>query len=302
MAPVPAFELDWNLVRTFVAVADGGSLAAASRQLGLAHPTVARHIQQLEERLGLVLFDRTSHGLNANADGARLAAQALAMQREAIAFKRLSESVREQPMLQVRVTVSELMLELIPPMLAPGLGPAGELATSVEFIVANEQLNLLERQADLAVRHVRPQQQDLICRRLGAVAMIACASKSYLERHPAPLLTQPERHWFIDGATRSRFRNGAASVGLHFSDEQIAFRSESMLAQRSAALAGWGVAALPETMLRVEPELVALADGAAAVDIEVWLVARPEIRNARQLKTAYDSLGDLLSAHLVQLR
>ncbi len=62
-------SLDWNLLRTFVAVANQGSLAGAARSLGLAHPTVARHIQQLEDALELVLFDRRTSGLALNDTG-----------------------------------------------------------------------------------------------------------------------------------------------------------------------------------------------------------------------------------------
>lgn len=297
MAPQPAYELDWNLVRTFVAVAEGGSLAAASRQLGLAHPTVARHVAQLEGALGLVLFDRTRSGLSLNDDGQRLADQAIAMQREAIAFERLTDTVREQPPARVRVTTSELLMEMVPGLLVPDA--ASNSAMPVEFLVSDEQLNLLERQADIAVRHVRPLQQDLICRRLGAVNMVACASDDYLRRYPFTGST--EGHRFIDAIAAPRFREGAASVGFMFTDDQVVFRSDNLLAQRAAMRDGWGIAALPETMLEFLPDVRQLVDGDVAVAIEVWLVARPEIRNAHQLKTVYDELGDALSARLAQV-
>ncbi|MFK7915390.1 MAG: LysR family transcriptional regulator [Pseudomonadales bacterium] len=298
MSPVPAFDLDWNLVRSFVAVAQGGSLAAAARQLGLAHPTVARHVQLLESALGLVLFDRTSHGLTLTADGDRLAQQAGAMQREALAFERLSDSVREQPLSTIRITVAELLMELVPELLVSALGPGSAQPGTIEYIVADQQLNLLERQADLALRHARPVQQDLICRRVGGLGMVACATREYLQRHGAVGREQAPGHWFIDAAESSRFQQGAATVGFHFDDAQIRFRSDSILAQRSAMLAGWGIAALPAPMLSALPGVEPLFNGDVAVELDVWLVARPEIRNARQMKTVFDVLGDNLSQRL----
>ena len=66
MSRAPGYEVDWNLVRTFVSVVDAGSLAGAARTLKLAHPTVARHIQQLESQLGVSLFERCAGGLVLN--------------------------------------------------------------------------------------------------------------------------------------------------------------------------------------------------------------------------------------------
>ena len=298
MNPVPAYDLDWNLVRSFVAVAQGGSLAAAARQLGLAHPTVARHVQQLEAALGLVLFDRTSQGLHLTTDGDRLAQQASAMQREALAFERLSDSVRDQPLSTIRITVAELLMELIPGLLAPTMGPGSEQPATIEYIVADQQLNLLERQADLALRHVQPVQQDLIARRLGAVGMVACASRRYLEHHKSLQRDRAPGHWFIDSASASHFQQGAASVGFHFNDDQVRFRSDSILAQRAAMLAGWGIAALPATMLAELPEAQVLFAGDVAVALDVWLVARPEIRNSLQMKRTFDVLGNALAERL----
>ena len=76
----PAYNLDWNLVRTFLAVANGGSLAAGAATLGMTHPTAARHVQQLEGHLGMALFSRTAKGLKLNEAGLKLERAAREMQ------------------------------------------------------------------------------------------------------------------------------------------------------------------------------------------------------------------------------
>lgn len=288
-------ELDWNLVRTFVAVVDAGSLAGAGRALRLAHPTVARHIQQLEQSLGLALFNRTKQGLVLNREGTALASQARAMRQQAVAFERLSDTVRSAPLPHIRITVAELLMEVVPGVMLSSLASGPAAGVPVEFIVANEQLNLLERQADIAVRHVRPQQQELICRRVGEVPMLPCASRAYLAEHGPVDPDRLEHHRFIDGAEHSRFQQGAASVGVFLPDSGIVFRSESLVAQRAAMLAGWGIAALPLPMLKTLPEAEPVMTGGVAVAIDVWLVARPELRNTLQLKAVFDHLGNALS-------
>ena len=66
MSMAAGYEVDWNLVRTFVSVVETGSLSGAARVLELAHPTVARHVQHLESQLGVALFDRRASGLALN--------------------------------------------------------------------------------------------------------------------------------------------------------------------------------------------------------------------------------------------
>ena len=82
MSMAPGYEVDWNLVRTFVSVVEAGSLAGAARALELSHPTVARHVQQLEAQIGVALFVRGSGGLALNEAGQRLAEVAERMLRE----------------------------------------------------------------------------------------------------------------------------------------------------------------------------------------------------------------------------
>ena len=105
----PAFDLDWNLVRTFVAVAKAGSLAAGARRLGISHPTAARHIQQLEDSIGVALFSRTGQGLVLNEAGQGLSNAAAVMHSSALAFQAASDSVRARPVERVRVSVAQIL-------------------------------------------------------------------------------------------------------------------------------------------------------------------------------------------------
>ncbi|HZY67239.1 MAG TPA: LysR family transcriptional regulator, partial [Devosia sp.] len=63
---------DWALWRSFAAVVAEGSLSAAGRKIGYSQPTLGRHIETLEQQLGVLLFDRTLQGLRPTATALRL--------------------------------------------------------------------------------------------------------------------------------------------------------------------------------------------------------------------------------------
>jgi molybdate transport repressor ModE-like protein len=297
-------QLDWNLVRSFVAVADQGSLSRAARQLGLAHPTIARHVQQLEEALGIRLFERTASGLAINEAGARLAEVGRRMQKDASAFDAVAESLRTTRSGVVRITHSELLSDLVPELLAPLLHGDGEAQRQFEIIVSAEQLNLLEREADIALRHVRPEQSELLCRHVGNVPMGAYASRSYVERFGLPTAEDLHDHWFIDGASEQPFTMAVERLGYHVPQERVAWRTDYQYAQRRAAVAGLGIVALPAFVGEADPELVRVLHdpppsataAPAEVTVELWLVSRPGARQQRLLA----EVGDHLAAQLQQ--
>jgi DNA-binding transcriptional LysR family regulator len=313
MVGVAAGNLDWNLVRTFVAVAEAGSLAAGARALGLAHPTAARHVQQLETALGLTLFDRRPSGLVLNGNGDRLAAVARSMMLSAQAFQEASEQVGGRSGAPVRVTASELLADVFPGVLArlrdvaadepPGAvgrnGPAPGTASAAlrgfDLIIASQQLNLLQRDADIAVRHVRPQQQDLVCRRLSGLPFGLYAAEGYLTERGSPDLENLARHWFIDGSSEPHFARHAARRGYRIPREQFVFRSDSFISRLNAALAGWGIAGLPVHVARSHAGLRPILQDAGVSELEMWLVARAEVRTTPHLKLAFDGLAEQLN-------
>ncbi|MEM7001341.1 MAG: LysR family transcriptional regulator [Pseudomonadota bacterium] len=296
----PAFNLDWNLVRTFAAVAQAGSLAAGARSLGITHPTAARHIQLLEEGLGTSLFTRSGRGLVLNDMGAALQAAADEMHASALAFQNQIETLQTAPVRSVRIGVAELLAELLPDLMLAQLG-AEKPATTVDMLVSDDVLNLLQRDADMAVRHDRPDQQELICRRVGHVDMGLYASRAYFDQFGPVHVSNVAKHRFIDGLRRERLQSGAERHGVVIADEQIVFRSDSLACQRAAVRAGWGVAALPVWMSRQEPDWVEIYQDGDVLEVEVWLVARPEVRDHRSLKALFTDLGEALQSQLAEV-
>lgn len=293
----PAYQLDWNLVRTFVAVVDSGSLAAAARRMGLSHPTVARHVQLLEQNLGVDLFDRTSSGLSINEAGTRLAEAASRMQRDAIAFEAVSDTVKTSTVGTARITVAEILAELFPALLSP-LQQFPTSERMIELVISNQSLNLLERECDIAIRHVRPVQTELICRKVGSLSFAAWASAGYLADVGEPTLETLARHWFIDGISDSRFTEAMEKFGYEIPKERVMFRTDSVLAQRQAAQAGWGIAGLPLYLAEATPGLCKVLETEPVHELEVWVVARPQVRHTLLLKQVFDHVAAALHEFL----
>ena len=286
-------EVDWNLVKTFVSVMDTGSLAGASRQLGFAHPTVARHIQQLETHLGLPLFERTATGLKANEAGERLAVVAARMRKDAMTFESVSAAVKTTPAGKVRITIAEVLVDLVPMLLSDLQDFSGQNDRQIELVISPKQLNLLEGEADIAVRHIRPSQSELVCRRVGGLPMAAFASADYLQEHGDLSTANLDQHWFVDGVSDQPFSMAVARLGYSIPQNRVAFRSDSLQAQVRAVQAGWGVAGLP-VHVGEEAGLVRVLRDAPTHVTDIWVAARPGVRQQILLHLVFQKLSEAL--------
>src|SRR5271165_5961022 len=180
-----AREPGWDELRTFLEVARDLSLTGAARRLGLTQPTVGRHIDALEEALGVTLFTRSPRGLNPTPAAIALAPHAEAMAVAAAALARSASSEAAIDRGVVRVTASEIVgAEVLPPIFAgfrarnPGI--------AVELAVTNRNEDLARGDADIAVRMVRPTQSGLVARRIGAARIGLYARRDYCDRFGAP--------------------------------------------------------------------------------------------------------------------
>ncbi|MEO8249410.1 MAG: LysR family transcriptional regulator [Burkholderiales bacterium] len=176
---------DWALVRSFLAVVDTGSLLAASRRLATTQPTVGRHIEAFEAQLGKILFERTGRGMTPTADARSIAGHARAMQAGADGLAQAVTGSDRTVTGLVRVSASVTLAQhLLPAMVAQLQVEAPDI--DIAIVASDEVSNLLRRDADIAIRMVRPGQSSLIARRLGEFKILPCASRHYLDRFGVP--------------------------------------------------------------------------------------------------------------------
>jgi DNA-binding transcriptional LysR family regulator len=285
---------DWSLVRSFLAVLEQGSLLAAARQLQSSQPTIGRHVAELESQLGLVLFDRTGRGLVPTEAALRLANAARDMQSGADQLARSVAGVDRSAAGTVRITASQpVSCYVLPPLLAQMRLSLPDV--QVELVSSNAVSNLLQREADIAVRMVQPKQATVIARRVGKVAIKACAHQDYLRRRglprqPADLL----EHQLIGGDRNGDILKAFAARGLPVLREQFAFRTDDLIVIWQAVRAGLGIGFVSEHLLRTDPAVVPVLPKLKIEPLPVWLAVHKEVRTSQRIRAVYDFLGDAL--------
>jgi len=266
---------DWSLVRSFLAVLNQGSLLGASRQLQSSQPTIGRHVAELESQLGLVLFERTGRGLLPTEAALRLAESARTMQLGADALVRSVVGADQAVSGTVRITASQPMsCYVLPPLLARMRLSLPEV--QVELVASNAVSNLLRREADIAVRMVQPEQATLIARRVGMVALRACAHQDYLRDRNEDTL------------------KGFASGGIPATREQFAFRTDDLIVVWEAVRAGLGIGFVSQQQIRTDPAVIPLLPKLKIQPIPVWLAVHKEVRTNKRIRAVYDYLADAL--------
>lgn len=288
-------NFDWSLVRSFLAALDQGSLLGASRQLKVSQPTLGRHIAELESQLGAVLFERTGRGLVPTATGKQLAQSARAMEAAALQMERTLSGHQQTASGTVRITASvPVAVQLMPRVLAQMRTALPDV--QVELVSSNAVSNLLRREADIALRMVRPDQSSLIARKLGDVEIYACAHQAYIQKHGAPDLPQDLiKHQLIGGDADETIVQGFLAMGFPVRREHFALRCDDFIAQWQAVRAGLGIGFVAGYMQRSDPEVVRVLEGRLDIPpLPMWLTVHREIRTNQRIRKVFDFLAQAL--------
>lgn len=288
----------WNELRTFIEVARDGSLSAAARRLGLTQPTVGRHIDALETSFGLTLFTRSSRGLTPTPAALALAPHAQAMAAAAAAFARAASGEAAADSGTVRLTASDVIgCEVLPPMLAAFR--ADHPGIAIELVLTNRTEDLARRDADIAVRMVRPTQSGLVARRVGSSRIALYAHRDYLARFGEPRsLADLATHCLIGFDRDNRSFRNAGDFARKLTREGFGFRCDSDLAQIAALRAGIGIGGCQENIARRTPELVQVLPNAVHHALEVWLVMHEDLKMTRRVRLLFDHLAAGLTAYV----
>ena len=292
-SPLAAF--DWSLLQTFLAVAQTGSLSAAARELKLSQPTVGRHIQTLEDQVGAELFIRQAKGMALSDAGRRLLEPAERM-REAAGHLALTVAGADADMAgTVRVTASTFTAHHHLPKIVTRLREdAPEI--QLEIVPSNTTENLLFREADIAVRHYRPRQLDVIAKQIGAFPFAFFASKSYLARKGTP--ETPEdmlNHDFIGYDRSDLLITGLRDYGWDVTREFFPVRVDSFTVYWELMRAGAGIGIMQRWRGLDDPDLVQLLPDLPLPGLPVWLVAHEALRGVPRMSRVWRALEDGLT-------
>jgi len=285
-------NLDWTLYRSFLTVAEAGSLSAAARALGLSQPTLGRHVAELEAALQVTLFTRVLRGFELTDAGAAMLPAARAM-REAAANLALLAAGREGSLTgTVRLTASRVVSQhLLPPILAdlrvqePGI--------EIELVPSDSTENLLFREADIALRMYRPTQLDVVTRHIADLPTAIYAARSFLDRHGRP--QTPEALLKLDfvGFDRSDLiLRMMAALGVPRKREDFALRCDDQVVYWSLVRAGCGVGATQCSIGDADPMVERCAAFIPLPSLPVWLTAPEALRQNPRVRRVMDHLAE----------
>lgn len=289
---------DWHLLPVFMAVHEKGSLLAAARHLGLSQPTVGRQLAELERQWGAVLFERTGRGLQATTSARSLLPHAKRMAEEAAALERSLAQSHTAVAGTVRISASQpVACVLLPPILAQIQQQLPDI--QLELVSSNAVSNLLEREADIALRMVQPQQESLVAKRIAQVRMTPCASLSYLERHGRPRsLADLAQHRLIGLDQQTDMIDGFASSGWPVTRERFAFRTDDLVAYSQAVAAGMGIGFMARYLAASAAQVRIVLPEMPMPSLPVWLTVHREIRTSPRIRAVYDALAQSVAPAL----
>jgi DNA-binding transcriptional LysR family regulator len=176
-------RLDWTLLRSFLAVIDAGSLIGAARILGTYQPTLSRQITELESQLGASLFERTGRGLVPTAAGRAIVDAAREVAEAVDGIVTTLAGTRAATRGSVRLSCSQVAATYLMPSLLSQLRRQHP-QIQIELSASNAVSNLLRREADIALRLLRPSQTSLVARKLADMPMGAYAARGVFEGAP----------------------------------------------------------------------------------------------------------------------
>jgi len=284
--------IQWDHWRSFIAVAEAGSLSGAARALGLTQPTISRHVDLLEASLGARLFLRAPQGMGLSDLGAQMLPEARAMAASAAALERAASAPPEAARGVVRLGASEVVgAEVLPAALAPLMAAHPGLA--VELALSNRNDDLLRREADLALRMVRPTQSGLVARKLADVRIGLFGHAAYLDRHGTP--ETPEAladHILIGPDSDPMALEGFAQAGIP--RRLIRLRCDREAAQLNAIRAGLGIGVMQAGIAARDPDLRPVLEGHVAVTLECWLVLHADLRQSARVQLLIEHLAAYL--------
>lgn len=286
----PRSEPDWALLRAFLEVAHSGSLSRAARALGSSQPTLSRRIAQLEAQLGHALFERTTRGVRLTEAGTALRAPVERMREQALQFEMVAAGRSQTLAGTVRVTASEIFSAYVLPAILCTLRESHP-EIQIELVASNTLENLLERDADIALRMLRPRQTALVARRLADQPLGLYAHRDYVEAHGKPTAANMLQHQWVGYDRSDLLLRGFRAAGYPVGKAMFGFRCDNQIVAWQAVLAGLGIGVTTQRVAALSPQLVRVLPKVVIPPLPLWITAHRELRGTPRLKIVFDALA-----------
>ncbi len=284
---------EWSDVRVFLAIADAGNLVTAAERLGVSQPTAGRRLAALESALGVSLFVRTGRRMVPTDAGTAILESAQQMQREMMAIERTADGQSRGLAGTVTISATEgTGSKWLIPVLADLRRHYPDI--TIELRIEGRNVDLVQREADIALRMGRPTQLDLICRKLVTLGFGFYGSKSYLKRFGAVRALED-----LNGADwiRGRFTEREENyledfLNAHGLDYRVTLTTNSPAAQLEGARQGLGLGLLSHRWATLYPELQRLLPDISVMQMELWLVTHEDLRHSARIRAVADHIAE----------
>lgn len=284
-------------MRAFLATAELGSLSAAARALGATQPTLSRQVAALEQHLGLLLFERQGKSLQLTEAGRRLLVHVTNMGAAASSISMAASGEANSVSGLVRITASDLVAAQILPAVLLKLHQTVP-TISVEVIATNAISDLMRREADIAIRHVRPTQPSLIARRCRDTTAHLYASKDYIRKHGRPTSPKDLAHSsFVGYSDAGQLIPELNARGIPVTDDNFRWKANNIVAAWELVKAGLGIGVIFKEVGELEPSVEQLLPHIEPFPAQTWLVTHREVQGSRRIRIVYDLLYDHFSGN-----
>lgn len=286
---------DWNQIRAFFVAAEEGSLSAAARALGVTQPTLSRQVSALEVELGVTLFERGHRALTLTQAGVKLLEQVRIMGESANRISLIAASQSVQLTGRVTVTGSDIISTYhLPSMIKKLKSQAPNI--QVQLIASNRVLDLYKREADIAIRHVRPEHKDLITRLINEPTAHLYAASTYLnEMGRAPSIEVLNKAKFIGFESKDRSVKIFNSLGLSLTEDSFQIFCDNGVVGIEMLKQGLGVGLMAEATARLIPGIERVMLSTASLTFPVWLTTHRELHTSPRIRFVYDFLASELA-------
>jgi DNA-binding transcriptional LysR family regulator len=292
----PMIDFDWNAVRSFHATATLGSLSAAAKHLNLTQPTLTRQVAALEAQLGLTLFDRVGKRLVLTETGQALLTHVQSMDEAASALSLAATGRSTVTDGVVSISASDVYATVVVPYVLPRIRAEYPNIT-VRIIASNSFSDLRRREADIAIRHARPQEPELIGKMLRESEANIYASTIWVQQHGMPKTKADlERAEWLGFDDTEQYASHLQRVGLNINASQFRILSSNGIVLWEMLKRGQGIGAMLREVAALTPDMVQLLpDLIPRTPVPLWLVTHRELRTSPRIRAVFDILGEELA-------
>lgn len=293
-----ATDFDWNHMRAFLAVVEKESLSGAARMLGQTQPTLSRQIRSLEEALQTSLFIRGTRDTRLTDSGAALFEHVQTMATAAAQISKIANGRNQTLEGIIKITATDAMISYVLPECLKTLRK-NHPGVLVELISSIAQSDLTRHEADIAIRHVRPTQPDLIARRIGDFDVSLFASPDYLASLNGGLTAETiAAADFIGFEHPERLVQQINELGISVSQNNFTIVATSGVVLYQLAQAGLGIALLPTAVASDQFGLKQVLPNLKEMRLPIWLVSHRDVQTNMRVRLCFDLLATTLTTFM----